>query len=126
MASWSTPIYFREETPTDLDTTGQGRSVIDFIAKNFHRIRSSIFFACRHDHIYNICLLNNDSKPLQEILTPFLENYTCVINVNLSAGSIALQDNGKLRYITASIDNPPIQRICFAFAPHRLADRLTI
>ena len=113
MSAWGVAEYFREEDLNDLDTTGQGQSVINFIAANFHRIRSFRRILCRHDHVYNICVINKDNYPIHEILTPFLEQYSCVIRVNLSAGSIALQDNGKLRYITASIDNYLLLRQAF-------------
>ena len=89
--------YFREISPDDLSNSGQNQDLIDFIAKKFHRIRSFIRFACAHDHIYNICLINKDEKPLDEILTPFLKRYSCVFKINLSAGHILLQENNQLR-----------------------------
>ena len=84
MPEWGVAVYFREKEPTDLDTTGQGQAVIDFIAANFHKIRSYKRVLCKHDTIINICTLNKDNKPVPDILVPILEEYSCVIKLNVS------------------------------------------
>ena len=113
MPEWGVAEYFREKETTDLDTTGQGQEVIDFIEVNFHKIRSYKKILCKHDHIYNICTINKDSKPLLEILNPLLKKYTCAIKLNVSGGHIVLQDNDKLRYLTATIDSYLLLREAF-------------
>ena len=113
MPEWGVAVYFREKEPTDLDTTGQGQAVIDFIAANFHKISSYKRILCKHDTIIDICTLNKDNKPVPDILVPILEAYSCVIKVNVSGGHIILQENDKLRYLTATADSYLLLREAF-------------
>ena len=118
------PVYFREKSPDDLYTLGLGQNVVDFIKLHFHKIRSFQKIACKHDHIYNICMINKNNEPLHELLSPYLKKYECYLKVNVSAGHIALQSNGELRYITASIDNYLLLRNAFEIKQPSDIDKL--
>ena len=107
------PVYFREKSPNDLSTFGQEKNLVEFIRCKFHQIRSFWKTPCKHDHIYNICMINKDNEDFQTIFTPYLKKYTMYLKVNVSAGHVALQSNGELRCITASIDNYLLLREAF-------------
>ena len=95
----------REFHTDDLDYSGISDSLKSFIGQFFQFIRSYKLFNCKHEHLYNVCLLNKEGVDIKKIMNSYLKEYEQFFRINCSAGYIVLQENGKFRYIYAHQDN---------------------
>ena len=110
--------YFNEETVSDLDFTGLSEDLQTYIKQRFRLVRSQRVRLSAFDHKINLCLISNvevnddvedvKDKKLKKLLKSNqvlrqiffeLSKYQHYVKVNLSAGSVILQENGELRYL---------------------------
>ena len=97
--------YHRETDLFDLDLTGFTEITSDAIIKYFYQIRSFIHRISDFEHDYNFCLLNKKGFDFQEDFVPILRKYEVFTKHNFTAGFLVMQENGKIRYLTAHGSN---------------------
>ena len=111
--------YFNEETVSDIDFTGLEDFVQRYIEKRFRLVRSKGVRFSAFDHQINLCLISNVKEDVEEekdekkdekdeklkVLLKSNQIYTKIskyqyyFKVYLSAVSVILQENGKLRFV---------------------------
>ena len=115
--------YFNEKSIADLDFTGFTSRVKVYVEKRFRLVRSSRLRLSPFDHKITLCLISNvelgvvkvekdeklnalleSNRVLKQIYSE-LSKYQHFFKVNLSAGSVIVQENNSLRYLYAHKSN---------------------